>query len=69
MKDRHEESLFQPWLQKNAEAAWLASDNLCWCRWPQPTSEDLRYSWGCSSAVVLLQVIAPTSDSKPGDKP
>ncbi len=62
MKDRKEQATFQPWLQKNADAAWTArraSDHLSWCRWPQSTSEELRYSWGCSSAVVLLQVVAP----------
>ena len=62
MKDRHEEATFEPWLQKNAEAAWQArraSDNLSWCRWPEPTPEDRRFSWGCSSAVVLLQVVNP----------
>jgi predicted alpha-1,6-mannanase (GH76 family) len=63
MKDRGEQATFEPWLQKNAEAAWKArrkSDNLSWCRWPEPTPEDLRNSWGCSSAVVLLQVVRPT---------
>ncbi len=67
MKDRGEEATFEPWLQKNAEAAWQArriSDNLCWCRWPQPTPEGTRYSWGCSSAVVILQVVPPTRDGK-----
>lgn len=62
MKDRGEEAAFAPWLQKNAEAAWLArraSDQLCWPRWPRPTPEGIRYSWGCSSAVVLLQVTPP----------
>jgi predicted alpha-1,6-mannanase (GH76 family) len=62
MKDRGEQATFEPWLQKNAEAAWQArrsSDNLSWCRWPQPTPEDRRYSWGCSSAVVILQVVRP----------
>ena len=55
MKDRGEQATFEPWLQKNAEAAWQARrvpDNLSWCRWPQPTPEDKRFSWGCSSAVV-----------------
>jgi predicted alpha-1,6-mannanase (GH76 family) len=68
MKDRKEQATFEPWLQKNAEAAWTArraSDNLSWCRWPQPTSDDLRYSWGCSNAVVLLQVVAPPPPAKP----
>lgn len=63
MKDRGEQADFEPWLQKNAEAAWQArrpSDGLCWCRWPQPTPPGERYSWGCSSAVVILQVVPPT---------
>jgi len=62
MKDRGEQATFEPWLQKNAEAAWRArrlSDNLSWCRWPQPTPDGKRYSWGCSSAVVILQVVHP----------
>jgi hypothetical protein len=70
MKDRGEEAAFLPWLQKNAEAAWQArrtSDNLCWCRWPEPTSAGTRYSWGCSSAVVITQVTPPTEDSKSKD--
>jgi predicted alpha-1,6-mannanase (GH76 family) len=67
MKDRGEEATFESWLQKNAEAAWEArrgSDNLSWCRWPEPTPEDRRYSWGCSSAVVILQVVPPTAQSE-----
>lgn len=68
MKDRGEEATFEPWLQKNAEAAWQArrpSDNLSWCRWPQPTPLDRRYSWGCSSAVVIMQVVPPPVVVKP----
>ena len=64
MNDRSEQAAFEPWLQKNAEAAWQArrtSDNLSWCRWPQPTPDDCRYSWGCSSAVVILQTVRPTT--------
>ncbi|HTH48746.1 MAG TPA: glycoside hydrolase family 76 protein [Candidatus Limnocylindria bacterium] len=64
MKDRGAQATFEPWLQKNADAAWQArrtSDDLCWPRWPEPTPEGLRYSWGCSSAVVLLQVTPPNS--------
>ncbi len=60
MKEHGEQAAFEPWLQKNAQAAWQArrlSDNLSWCRWPQPTPPDRRYSWGCSSAVVILQVV------------
>jgi predicted alpha-1,6-mannanase (GH76 family) len=68
MKERGEQATLEAWLQKNAEAAWQArrlSDNLSWCRWPQPTPEDQRNSWGCSSAVVILQVVRPTESAKP----
>ena len=68
VKDRGEQAAFGPWLQKNAEAAWQArrtSDNLSWCRWPQPTPDGRRYSWGCSSAVVTLQVVTPDAVQKP----
>jgi predicted alpha-1,6-mannanase (GH76 family) len=70
MKDRGEQATFEPWLQENAEAAWearRASDQLSWCRWPEPTPTGLRYSWGCSSAVVTLQVVRPTETLKPGN--
>ena len=62
MNERGEQATFEPWLQKNAEAAWQArraSDNLSWCRWPEPTPPGPRSSWGCSSAVVILQVVRP----------
>jgi len=68
MKERGEEATFEPWLQKNAEAAWKArraSDNLSWCRWPEPTPDGRRASWGCSSAVVMMQVARPTETVKP----
>jgi predicted alpha-1,6-mannanase (GH76 family) len=67
VKERGEHAAFEPWLRKNAEAAWQArraSDNLSWCRWPEPTPADRRYSWGCSSAVVLLQVVCPPEPAK-----
>ncbi len=63
MDERGEQAAFEAWLQKNADAAWQArreSDNLSWCRWPQPTPSDRRASWGCSSAVVILQVVRPS---------
>lgn len=68
MNDRKEHGTFESWLQKNAQAAWLARrgpDNLTWPRWPQPTPEGVRYSWGCSSAVVFLQVVRPTEPEGP----
>lgn len=67
MKDRDEQAVFEAWLQKNAEEAWKVrrmSDNLSWCRWPQPTPQGQRYSWGCSSAVVMLQLVRPTETAK-----
>jgi predicted alpha-1,6-mannanase (GH76 family) len=71
MNDRGEQATFEPWLQKNAEAAWKgrrSSDNLSRCRWPQPTPDGERFSWGCSSAVVMLQVVRPTDPAKPDSK-
>jgi predicted alpha-1,6-mannanase (GH76 family) len=70
-KGHGEEAAFGPWLRKNADAAWAArraSDNLCWCRWPEPTPDHLRTSWGCSSAVVLLQVAPPEPAAAPPAK-
>ncbi|MDB6068833.1 MAG: hypothetical protein JWL81_4 [Verrucomicrobiales bacterium] len=62
VRERGELAAFGPWLQKNAVAAWearRASDNLSWCRWPQPTPEGRRFAWGCSNAVIALQVVPP----------
>jgi len=64
MKDRSEQSTFEPWLQKNAEAAWQArraEDNLVWCAWPKPTPPGVRHAWGCSNAVVIMQTMAPVN--------
>lgn len=63
MKNSHEQATFEPWLQKNADAAWKArrtEDNLSWCAAPKPTPHGTRYSWGCSNAVVILQTVRPT---------
>ncbi len=62
MYERGEQATFEPWLQKNADAAWKArrvSDNLSWNLWHEPTPLGVLYSWGCSSAVVILQVVRP----------
>lgn len=67
MKERGEQAAFEPWLQKNADAAWQArraADNIVWPRWPEPTPDGVRYSWGASSAVVLLQVTPSTDAGK-----
>jgi predicted alpha-1,6-mannanase (GH76 family) len=69
MKDRQQQATFEPWLQKNAEAAWQArrpEDNLSWCAWPKPTAEGVRHAWGCSNAVVILQAVRPTEPLKQG---
>lgn len=62
MYKRGTQSVFESWLQTNANAAWnvrRAADNLSWCRWQEPTPEGPRHSWGCSSSVVILQVVRP----------
>ncbi len=67
MKDRHAQAVFQSWLQKNAEAAWQVrrpSDNLSWCNWQEATPIGPHYAWGCSSSVVILQVVPPKADFK-----
>lgn len=67
MKDRKEQATFEPWLQKNAEAAWQArraEDNLSWCAWPRPTPPGVRHAWGCSNAVVIMQTTRPTEPPK-----
>jgi predicted alpha-1,6-mannanase (GH76 family) len=68
MKDRQQQATFEPWLQKNAEAAWQArraEDNLSWCNWPKPTPTGVRHAWGCSNAVVILQAVRPIDVAKP----
>jgi predicted alpha-1,6-mannanase (GH76 family) len=65
MKDRELQGTYLAWLQRNADAAWNVrrqSDNLSWCRWLEPTPPGPRYSWGCSSSVVILQLVPPNSD-------
>jgi predicted alpha-1,6-mannanase (GH76 family) len=67
MNDRSLQSVFEPWLEQNANAAWSVrrpSDNLSWCRWQEPTPPGERHSWGCSDSVVILQVVRPTGPLK-----
>ncbi len=71
MNERKAQAVFEPWLQKNADAAWQArrpSDNLSWCRWPEPTPGGRKASWDCSSAVVITQLVRPTAQGK-ADRP
>ncbi len=72
MKNRKEQATFEPWLQKNAEAAWQArraEDNLSWCAWPKPTPTGVRHAWGCSNAVVIMQTVRPTETGSPNSSP
>jgi predicted alpha-1,6-mannanase (GH76 family) len=65
MRERGLQERYQAWLQENADAAWNVrrpQDNLSWCRWLEPTPPGRRYSWGCSSSVVILQWVPPTKD-------
>lgn len=60
MKARELEDRYLVWLQRNAQAAWNVrrqSDNVAWADWSQPTPATELYSWACSSAVVLLNVV------------
>lgn len=69
MYERGEQATFESWLQKNADAAWRVrreADQLSWCRWNEPTAPGTRYSWGCSSSVVILQVVHPSEPPKAG---
>ena len=60
MRERGRQATCLRWLQANANAAWdvrRTSDNLSWCRWHEPTPLGRRFSWGCSSSVVVLQAV------------
>ena len=66
MNERHAQPVFEAWLQKNADAAWNVrrpADNLSWCHWQEPTPAGPLHSWGCSSSVVILQVVRPNGAS------
>jgi predicted alpha-1,6-mannanase (GH76 family) len=61
MVDQHLSDKYLDWLRANAEVAWAArrsTDNIAWSQWLKPTPTDGREleSWGCSDAVVILQV-------------
>lgn len=60
MKDQKLEADYLPWLQLNADKAWemrRPEDNISWSQWNKPTAPGDRHSWGCSPAVVALQVV------------
>jgi predicted alpha-1,6-mannanase (GH76 family) len=51
---------FDAWFQANADAAWRQRNaaGLIGTFWSRPTMRAPLYAWDCSSAVVLLQVLA-----------
>jgi len=68
MKDHRLQRNYQAWLQTNGEAAWRCrrpGDDLSWSDWTQSTPEGPLNSWACSSSVVILQVVPPTSTRNP----
>lgn len=66
-KDQNLWPAFGPWLTTNANAAWSIrnASNLAWQKWrtQTPDSSSEVGNWGCSAAVVVLQV----ADPSPGD--
>ncbi|HEU5395903.1 MAG TPA: glycoside hydrolase family 76 protein, partial [Verrucomicrobiae bacterium] len=67
MKDRRLQNLYEPWLQRNAAAAWNSrrADNLSWCQWLHPTPAGTNFfSWDCiASFEALLAADATQTDS------
>ena len=53
---------FGPWLTTNANAAWSVrnTNNLAWQKWKTPLGTNIPGDWGCSAAVVIMQVADPS---------
>ncbi len=64
MKDRNLQSLYGPWLQTNAVAAWngrRACDSLSWCDWRHASPAGTNFfAWDCISSLSILQAADPT---------
>jgi predicted alpha-1,6-mannanase (GH76 family) len=62
-KDQNLWASFGPWLGTNANAAWSVrnTNDLAWQKWrtPTPNSGSEIGNWGCSAAVVIMQVADP----------
>ncbi|HZI30866.1 MAG TPA: glycoside hydrolase family 76 protein, partial [Candidatus Binatia bacterium] len=66
VKDRHLQSTYEPWLQRNATAAWnmRRADNLSWCQWHQPSPAGTNfYAWDCVSSFEAMMAADPTEGS------
>jgi predicted alpha-1,6-mannanase (GH76 family) len=61
-KDQNVWPAFGPWLTTNANAAWSLrnSNNLAWQKWATPLGTNVPGDWGCSAAVVVMQVADPS---------
>jgi predicted alpha-1,6-mannanase (GH76 family) len=69
MKSRNLQSLYEPWLQTNATAAWnqrRMSDNLSWCQWLHTSPGGTNfYAWDCISSFEIMQAADPTQVASP----
>ncbi|HZV35134.1 MAG TPA: glycoside hydrolase family 76 protein, partial [Verrucomicrobiae bacterium] len=64
MEDQGKQDIYSAWIYHNVENALdyaNSSDGLCWCDWLNPTPSGSLYGWGCSDAVVAMQVVPPFS--------
>ncbi len=58
MLDHGLQSIYEPWLQLNATAAWDSrrADGLSWCQWPRGSPAGANFhSWDCISSVEAMQ--------------
>ena len=52
---------YDPWFRLNADMAWSqrnAADVVGW-QWTAKTGTDALYSWDCSAAVAMMEVLLP----------
>jgi len=61
-KDQNLWATFGPWLTTNANAAWNVrnANNLAWQKWATPLGTNIPDAWGCSAAVIVMQVADPS---------
>src|SRR3984957_2959932 len=64
MRNHNLKSIYEPWLQTNATAAWNVRrgyDSLSWCQWLSPSPPGTKfYAWDCISSYEILQAADPT---------
>jgi predicted alpha-1,6-mannanase (GH76 family) len=73
IKNRNLQTIYEPWLQLNAAAAWNSrrmSDNLSWCQWPLQTPLGTNFnSWDCISSMEALEAADPAQTVAPQIEP